>query len=62
VLARESSELEDDGSTLKSPENTLQLAVLSGPDAAGELSGASDYLPVSFFFFFLSININFIHQ
>jgi hypothetical protein len=52
VLARESSELEDDGSTLKSPENTLQLAVLSGPDAAGELSGASDYLPVSFFFFF----------
>lgn len=51
MLATESSELGADGSTPKSPENTLPLAGLSGSDAAGESSGASDYLPVSLFIY-----------
>lgn len=53
VLARESSELGDDGSTLQLPESTLQLDGLWGFDAACGSSGASDYLPVSLFIFFL---------
>jgi hypothetical protein len=53
VLARESSELGGDGSTLKLPANTSPLAGLSGSDAAGESSGASDYPPVSFIYLFI---------
>lgn len=42
------SELEDDGSTRLSPENTLLLDASLGVDADGEWFGAEDYLPAMF--------------